>query len=63
MEHMDVIDHNARFPASVVTAASGQNAKYSLRADVFRFTPESRLNSDIAPCLKSADTVAKVFLG
>ncbi|QDW38827.1 hypothetical protein FFI89_017745 [Bradyrhizobium sp. KBS0727] len=29
----------------------------------FRITPESRLNSDIAPCPKSADIVAKVFLG
>jgi hypothetical protein len=29
---------------------SGQKAKYSLRADVFRFTPESGLKSDIAPC-------------
>jgi hypothetical protein len=26
----------------------------------FRFTPESGLNSDIAPCPKSADIVAKV---
>jgi hypothetical protein len=32
----------------------GQKAKYSLRADVFRSGPESGLNSDIAPCLKSA---------
>jgi len=28
----------------------GQKAKYSLRADVFRFTPESGLKSDIGPC-------------
>jgi hypothetical protein len=27
---------------------SGQKAKYSQRADVFRFAPESGLNSDIA---------------
>jgi hypothetical protein len=27
---MDVIDHNARFPASVVTAASGQTEKSGL---------------------------------
>jgi hypothetical protein len=27
----------------------GQKAKYSRRADVFRFTPESRLKSDIPP--------------
>jgi hypothetical protein len=40
----------------------GQKAKYSLRADVFRFTPESGLKSDITTCPKSADTVAKVFL-
>ena len=32
----------------------GQNAKYSLRADVFRSTPESGLKSDIAPCPKGA---------
>jgi hypothetical protein len=28
---------------------TGQNAKYSSRADVFRSTPESGLKSDIAP--------------
>jgi hypothetical protein len=28
----------------------GQKAKYSSGADVFRFTPESGLKSDIAPC-------------
>src|SRR6478736_3242095 len=33
----------------------GQKAKYTLRADVFRFTPESGLKSDIAPCPKSAN--------
>jgi len=38
----------------------GQKAKYSLGVDVFRFTPESGLKSDIAPCPKSADIVAKV---
>jgi hypothetical protein len=32
----------------------GQKAKYSLRADVFRFTLESGLKSDIPPCPKSA---------
>jgi hypothetical protein len=32
----------------------GQTRKYSLRADVFRFAPESGLNSDIAPCPKGA---------
>jgi hypothetical protein len=32
----------------------GQKAKYSLGVDVFRFTPESGLMSDIAPCPKSA---------
>jgi hypothetical protein len=40
----------------------GQKAKYSLRADVFRFTPESGLKSDIAPCRFRADSVAIVFL-
>jgi hypothetical protein len=33
----------------------GQKAKYSLRADVFRFAPESGLKPDIAPCPKSAN--------
>src|SRR5258707_14107830 len=33
----------------------GQKAKYSLRADVFRFAPESGLKSDIAPCPKGAN--------
>jgi hypothetical protein len=33
---------------------SGKKAKYSLRADVFRFGPESGLNSDITACPKSA---------
>ncbi len=28
--YMDVIDHNARFPASVVVAASGQTQKNSV---------------------------------
>jgi hypothetical protein len=42
-------------------SASGQKAKYSLRADVFRFTPESGLKSDIAPCPFRADIVAKVL--
>jgi hypothetical protein len=32
------------------TSAMGQKAKYSLGVDVFRFTPESGLMSDIAPC-------------
>ena len=30
------------------------SAKYSLGVDVFRFTPESGLKSDIAPCPKGA---------
>jgi hypothetical protein len=34
----------------------GQKAKYSLGADVFRFAPESGLNSGIAPCPKGATT-------
>src|SRR6478736_3907606 len=32
----------------------GQNRKSSMRAYDFRFTPESGLKSDIAPCPKSA---------
>jgi hypothetical protein len=38
----------------------GQKAKYSLGVDVFRFTPESGLKSDITACLFRADFVAKV---
>ncbi len=34
---------------------TGPKAKYSLRAHVFRFTPESGLKSDIARCLKRAN--------
>ena len=36
---------------SLPTSATGQKAKYSLGVDVFRFTPESGLKSDISPCL------------
>src|SRR5258708_23574122 len=32
------------------TSVPGQKAKYSLGVDVFRFTPESGLMSNIAPC-------------
>jgi UvrD/REP helicase N-terminal domain len=35
--------------------ASGQTRKCSLRADVFRFAPDSALNSDIPPCPKGAN--------
>src|SRR6478735_6041184 len=35
-------------------SVTGQKAKYSLGADVFRFAPESGLKSDIAPCPKGA---------
>jgi hypothetical protein len=42
-----------RCPAMLMSE-TGQKAKYSLRADVFRFAPESGLKSDIAPCPKSA---------
>jgi len=41
-------------PATGTTSGMGQKAKYSLRADVFRFTPESGLKSDITACPKSA---------
>ena len=35
-------------PGKASMSESGQKAKYSQRADVFRFAPESGLNSDIA---------------
>jgi hypothetical protein len=41
----------------------GQKAKYSLRADVFRFAPESRHYAMRLACPKSADIVAKVGYG
>jgi hypothetical protein len=40
---------------AVGMSQTGQKAKYSLRADVFRFGPESGLKTDIAPCPKSAN--------
>ena len=40
----------------------GQKAKYSLRADVFRFTPESGLKSDIGPCPFRANTRRQLHL-
>jgi hypothetical protein len=40
----------------------GQNAKYSLRADVFRFTPDNRHQGLPDQLPVRADTVAKVFL-
>jgi hypothetical protein len=46
----DFCTYKKTAPMSVL----GQNRKYSRRADVFRFTPESGLRSDIAPCPKSA---------
>ena len=38
----------------------GSIAELTAPKSDFRSTPESGLKSDIAPCLKSADTVAKV---
>jgi hypothetical protein len=52
----------------VERSPAGTNVRLSktdltaLKSD-FRFTPECGLKSDIAPCPKSADFVAKVFLG
>ncbi len=40
----------------------GQKAKYSLGVDVFRFTPESGLMSDIAPCPFRANTGSRGLL-
>ena len=39
---------------------SGQKAKYSLRADVFRFAPDNRHAVTAPPCRFRADIVAKV---
>src|SRR5450631_4304704 len=39
----------------------GQKAKYSLRADIVRFAPDSGLNSDIAPCPSCANTGSGLF--
>jgi hypothetical protein len=41
----------------------GQKAKYSLRADVFRFGPNNGHRSTGSACPFGADIVAKVFLG
>src|SRR5207247_2960436 len=40
----------------------GSKAALTAPKSNFRFTPEGGLRSDIAPCPKSADSVAKVFL-
>jgi hypothetical protein len=39
----------------------GQKAKYSLRADVFRFGPNNGHHSTGSACPFGADIVAKVF--
>jgi hypothetical protein len=41
-------------------SGSGQKPVFAALECDFRFTPESRLKSDIAACPKSADFVAKV---
>jgi hypothetical protein len=41
----------------------GQKAKYSLRADVFRFGPNNGHRSIGSACPFGADIVAQVFLG
>jgi hypothetical protein len=43
-----IIEANYLPPRIEPMSVAGQKAKYSLRADVFRFTPESGLKSDIA---------------
>jgi hypothetical protein len=50
-----------KFDIGVFTQPGSTTDLTALKAD-FRFTPESRLRADIAPCPKSADFVAKVFL-
>src|SRR5258706_12864075 len=51
-------DRNDRF----ALVAFGSKAALTVPKSDFSFTPESGLNSDITPCPKSADIVAKVFL-
>src|SRR5258705_13823781 len=41
--------HPTKYVYESPLSAMGQKAKYSSGADVFRFTPESGLKSDIAP--------------
>jgi hypothetical protein len=41
----------------------GSNSEVELADADFRFTPKNGLKSDIAPCPKSADFVAKVGYG
>jgi|SRR5450631_350656 hypothetical protein len=43
--------------------AFGSKAALTAPKSDFRFPSENGLNSDIAPCPKGADIVAKVFLG
>src|SRR5258705_12188973 len=48
--------HPTKYVYESPMSGLGQKAKYSSGADVFRFTPESGLKSDIAPCPKSANS-------
>jgi hypothetical protein len=41
----------------LATSALGSNSEVGGRNREVRFTPESKLNSGIAPCLKRADSV------
>jgi hypothetical protein len=43
-----------------INVSVGSKADLTAPKSDFRFTPESGLKSDIAPCPKSADIVAKV---
>jgi hypothetical protein len=57
------IGNPERIPNSHQMSVSGQKAKYSLRAHRVRFAPESGLNSDIAPCPKSAIALNRYAVG
>jgi hypothetical protein len=48
---------------SSFSRSQGQKAKYSLRADVFRFAPDSGHVATAAAFPFRADIVAKVFFG
>ena len=51
---MTGIEHDQTSHSPGPTSGTGQKAKYSLRAHIVRFAPDSGLNSDIPACLKRA---------
>jgi hypothetical protein len=53
---------NGLAPAEVETVRLGSNSEVGGRNREVRVTPESRLNSDVAPCLKSAKNRQSVIM-